>query len=188
MIAIICVLLTAAVLLFPIFLNIIIFFDAGQKKCYFALYLLRFIKIYGGYAELYKKRGIAIHLSEKKAVLLPFSEIINSGKKFEVTKGFILYGFSHVFEFGSAENPGRSLMICALMRTATCFGAAYLKRKNSCASFKGDILLYQNTDCCKICVRLILLFNPALLLSAAVKLVLKKITEGQNGKISPKGQ
>ena len=60
--------------LFPIFINLNAFVDIGQKKGCFGIYLMRFIKIFGGYATLYNQ-GIVFHLTKNKAILLPYREL-----------------------------------------------------------------------------------------------------------------
>ena len=65
----------AIFLFFPVFLTANVFADVKARKGYFSFYLMRFIKIYGGYATLYD-RGIAFHLTGRKARPLPFLEIV----------------------------------------------------------------------------------------------------------------
>lgn len=179
---IIAVLLTAAILLFPIFLNIHLFFDIEKKKCCFSVYLLRFIRLHGGYITVCRQ-GIALHLSQKKAVLVPFRELLDTGKKFEITRGFILYGYSHLIEIGSEEFAS-ALCAASLARIATCIASAYVVRKKHYSSFKGDVVCRCGNACFKVSVRLILLFNLALLLIALCKLLLRNILEkAENGKI-----
>ena len=93
--------------LFPIFLNVNAFVDGKEKKGCFGIYLFRFFKIYGGYATLYKE-GIAFHLTKKKAVLLPYKELGNTRKKFEITDGFQVYSYHQIVEIGNRENVGPS--------------------------------------------------------------------------------
>lgn len=184
---IVALIFVAAILLAPVFLNVNLFFDAEKRKCCFSLYILHFIKIYGGYATL-NKRGLIFHLTRHKAIFMPFAEILDTRKKFEITRGFRLYAYSHVCEIGSAEDTGIALMACSLIRLATCIGAGYAIHRKHCKSFKGDVVLYPERKCFKISLRLILLFNLFLLLMALAKLILSKIVEkSEDGKIGQKG-
>ena len=77
----------AAVLLLPIVLSIHLYLDVGEKKLYFGVYVLRVIKLFGGYAAPVRG-GVAVHLSRRKAVLLPYAELFAAGKKFEIARCF----------------------------------------------------------------------------------------------------
>ncbi|MFQ7036068.1 MAG: hypothetical protein ACLRTQ_10580 [Candidatus Borkfalkia sp.] len=50
------------------------------------------------------KEGIAFHLTKKKAVLLPYKELGNTRKKFEITDGFQVYSYHR--RNGNRENVG----------------------------------------------------------------------------------
>lgn len=177
------ILCSLTVLLFPIFLNINLFFDIEKKKCCFSVYLLRFIKLHGGYITVCR-RGIVLHMSRKKALLVPFRELLDSGKKFEITSGFILYGYSHFIEIGGEENLVLPLFAAAMVRILTCIGAAYAVKKRHCRSFKGDVACIYGKPCLKVSMRLIFLFNLGLLLLAGIKLILRNILEKKkNGQI-----
>lgn len=175
-VSILAVLLSAIVLLFPIFLNVNFFIDLQDKKGWFSLYVLHSIKIYGGYATLYKE-GIAFHLTDRKAILLPYSEMINTRQKFEITRGFRLLTYSHVLEIGSSEDDAYVFAAAALLRVLSdAFGTFCLKGKN-CESYHGDIVVRCGQSSAKASVHFVLLFNLAILLMAAGKIVLGKIME-----------
>lgn len=166
----------AFTLLCPIFFTIYLFTDLHEKKCCFAFYVLRFIKLHGGYAQPYHG-GIAFHLTDKKAFLLPFGEMISANKRFRILRGFRLLAYSHVVEIGSAADPGKALILATLAQGGSAAAGAAVKACRKCRSFKSDVLLHQGHDVAKISQRTILVFNLLLLLCAAWKLFLRKILE-----------
>ena len=166
----------AIFLFFPVFLTANVFADVKARKGYFSFYLMRFIKIYGGYATLYD-RGIAFHLTGRKAALLPYGEIVDTGKKFEITCGFYILAYSHVAEIGSRAEPAAALLACAAVQAVSACVAGHVFRAGKCASFKSDALLHAGEDCAKVSLRAVLVFNMAILLLAAVKIALRKILE-----------
>lgn len=183
MVTIIVILLCIAVLLFPIFLSIDLFFDIEKKKCFFAVYLLRFIKLHGGYITACR-HGLAVHLSKKRAVIVPFGALFDTDKKFELTKGFLLYGYSHLIEIGSKEGVAAPLLAAAAVRIATCIVSVFAVQKLHCRSFKGDVACVCGQTCFKVSMRLIFLFDLALLILAGCKLFLRNLTEKKkHGKI-----
>ena len=129
-------------LLFPVFLNVNIFVDVHARKMYFSFYVLRLIKIYGGYATLYDE-GIAFHLTKNKAVLLPYREIINTRQKFEITRGFYVFAYSHTLEVGT-EDASRAVTLSALAQIVSGIVAGYIFSERKCVSFKTDLILYAN--------------------------------------------
>lgn len=75
------ILATLLLLFFPIFLRTVAHYDMNRKKFCFSVYLFSFIKILGGYVATYNG-GLAVHLSLKKAYLLPYREINQERKRF----------------------------------------------------------------------------------------------------------
>ena len=67
-------------LLFPVFVNIYLYGDKADGKLGFAFYLFGTFRILSGYAALYTG-GIALHLTDKKAILLSYKEILSARKK-----------------------------------------------------------------------------------------------------------
>ena len=162
-------------LLFPVFLNVNIFVDVHARKMYFSFYVLRLIKIYGGYATLYDE-GIAFHLTKNKAVLLPYREIINTRQKFEITRGFYVFAYSHTLEVGT-EDASRAVTLSALAQIVSGIVAGYIFSERKCVSFKTDLILYANKKCLKASGRIVLVFNFLILFIAAFKIFLQKVLE-----------
>ena len=162
-------------MLFPVFLSVNVFADIRARRMYFSFYILRMIKVYGGYATLYDE-GIAFHLTKNKAVLLPYREILSSGKKFAITRGFYVFAYSHTLEIGS-ENVSAAIALSALSQVACGIAAGYVFSSKKCASFKTDLIVYPGEGCCKASARIVLVFNFLILSVAAFKLFLRKILE-----------
>lgn len=169
-------LIAAFILLCPIFLTIYLYTDLRSRKSWFAFYVLRYIKLHGGYAALYRA-GVAFHLTNKKAVLLPYKEMLGANKKFRITRGFRMLAYSHVFEAGSRENAAGALALSALMQSGTAVACGVLRKRKKCRSFKADTLFYTDADVLKLSQRVVLVFNLFIVLAAAAKLLLRKILE-----------
>ena len=187
------VLAAALLLLFPVFLHVIAYADITRRKMYFSLYILRVFKVYGGYATLYSE-GIAFHLTDKKAVLLPYSEMLEARNKFgfKVTRGFYLYGFSSVSEIGARSEPAAAVLAAAFLQAAGAIAAETVGRRKKCTSFKNDIILYADRDCLRVSLRIILMFSFLAVMLAAVKIILQtcvgKIHEYKHNRTKQKSQ
>ncbi len=162
--------------LFPVFLTVNVFCDVKAKKIYFSLSVYHIFKVYGGYATIYDE-GIAFHLTKKTAALLPFNEIINTRKKFEITKGFYLFAYSQVIELGIEEAPGYAMYAAAAVQIVSSIVSSYLHVKKKSASFKSDILLREAETLLKVSLRAVLMFNFLILIIAAIKILLQKLLE-----------
>lgn len=172
---IIAFLISVFLLLFPIFLTVNVYLDLGKKRMWFSLYVLHGIKIYGGYVTLYEQ-GIAFHLTEKKAVLLPFKEFINAPNKFKITRGFSVLACNHVVEVGT-ELDENVLIATAALRLLSDFFGVYLMRKKQCDAYRGDIFLRLGWNNFRVSLRALLAFNLLLVLIAGAKIILQKIWE-----------
>ena len=95
---------TIAVLLillfFPIYIESDAHYDMNRKKFGFAVYLYGFIKLIGGYATTYQG-GFALHISKKKAILIPYSQLDSERKRFSFVKTFRLVSLRLTTETGA---------------------------------------------------------------------------------------
>ena len=73
-------------IIFPIFLNIDLYFIKSENKLFFKIKIF-LIKIIGGYAEIINE-GIIFHLTKTKAIILPFNKIFDMKKSVEPLKDY----------------------------------------------------------------------------------------------------
>ena len=87
------------VLCLPIYLELDAHYDMNRKKFAFAVYLYKKIKIIGGYVGIYPG-GIALHLSKKRAKLIPYKQLNSERKRFSFMRTFHLIAFTLTTETG----------------------------------------------------------------------------------------
>ena len=174
-------------LAFPIHMRIDVYADIKAKKAYFALYLFRTIKVYGGYITFLRK-AVAFHLSDRKALLIPYNSMMESGKKFEITKGFFVLQYRQVTEIGSPENAHLAILGAVMSQISAGVIAGLLAEKRGCKSCSGDVILREDESCLNFSAFASLLFNFAILLLAGSRLVLRKISEVINEKRKDRGE
>lgn len=150
--------------LFPIFIYIDAYVDVRENKCWFALSLFKFVKIFGGYLQL-KKEGLVFHLTEKKAVILPYKQMAPMRKKFEVTKGFQLYRFHQIVETGGEGQPS-GVVIAAALQAASAQIFSVLETLHPFLSLKNGVLLTERAEL-KLTLQFVTVFN-GLILSIAI--------------------
>ena len=87
-------------LFFPIYIESDSHYDMNRKKFGFAVYLYGFIKVIGGYVTTYQG-GFALHVSEKKAIIVPYSQLNSERKRFSFIKTFRLVSLKLTTETGA---------------------------------------------------------------------------------------
>jgi len=89
------------VLLFvPIYLETDAHYDMNRRKFAFSVYGFKWIKLFGGYVATYPG-GLAVHLSEKKAVVIPYSQLKEEQKRFSYMRTLRLRSLRITTETGA---------------------------------------------------------------------------------------
>ncbi len=160
----------ALLFFFPIFVYVDAYVDVRENKCWFALSLFKFLKIFGGYLQV-KQEGLVFHLTQKKAVILPYKEMAPMRKKFEITKGFQLYRFHQIVETGGEGSPA-GVLIGSLFMSLGGQICSVLHTQHPFLSLKNGVLLTETPNF-KLTLQAVTVFN-GLILSIAIG---KKILE-----------
>lgn len=158
--------------LFPIFVYADGYADIKENKLWFSFSLYKYIKVFGGYVQI-RKEGIVFHLTKKKAVILPYGQMLDTRKKFEITKGFQLYRFHQIVETGGADQP-YGVMIAAALQTAGGQIFSVLKTAHPFLSLKNGTLLTEENGL-KISVQVVTVFNGLVLTIAFAKKILEAL-------------
>lgn len=156
----------------PVFLWLDAYVDIPKNRAWFSLSLYRHLKLFGGYCQL-DREGIAIHLTKKKAVFIPYDKMAETRVKLEITKGFQLWRFRQTVETGGSDNIA-GVFIAAFLQSIGGGTFAYLKTKHPFLSLKNDTLLGEET-CFKFSVETATVFNGFVLGMAFTKKILEAI-------------
>ncbi|MGN1053295.1 MAG: hypothetical protein ACI4SH_07915, partial [Candidatus Scatosoma sp.] len=157
------VVLAVATLFMPIVQTFNAYGDVNAKKLTFSLYLFGFIRLIGGYVTTYKG-GAAVHISKKKAILLPYSGMNDERKKFSFVRTFRLLSLSATTETG-AEYLLYTGAFHVALKTYLAFTGRAKKSKTDLWLTDGDAL--------KISVRLVFFFTAAGLTYTFFKFLIK---------------
>lgn len=125
-------------LFFPIVQDLNIYGDLGEKKLSFSLYLFGFIRLVGGYVTSYQG-GVALHVSEKKAILLPYTGMDEKRKKFSFVRSFRLLSLKCTTETGAQYFAGAAC-VSALLKTFLAIKKQYKKSDVNLWLTDGDVL------------------------------------------------
>ena len=155
------------ILFFPIFISGSIHLDFKRRKYAFCLKLYEKIRIFGGYATLYTE-GIALHVTNKKAVLLPYKDINAKRKNFSFIKTFELISIKTI-----VESPAEGLLPITLFRSLFDILKNFLPNLKQCSisswiSEKDTVTI--NSQCT-------LFFNNFILLVDLLQFLWRKIKQ-----------
>lgn len=87
-------------LFFPIYVELNAHYDMNRRKFAFGVYAYKIFKLLGGYLATYTG-GLALHLTRKKAVLVPYSQMDSERKRFSFIKTFRLKKIITTVETGA---------------------------------------------------------------------------------------
>ena len=160
-----------ATIIFVLFLPIIfetdLHLDLRKRKFVFCIYLYGKIKIIGGYAQTYKG-GVALHTSQKKAILLPYKEMDAERKRFSFIKTFKPIAFTLTTETG-AEYLFPIALAHAILRTYFfVIGGEKEGIENNLWLTDGDVL--------RVSLHSVIFFNLYIVLRNFAKFLKEKIT------------
>lgn len=160
-------LVTTIVNLFlPIIASVDIHYDMNRKKFAFSLFLFKFLRVLGGYVTTYKG-GIAIHVSEKKAFLKPYSDMEKDRKRFSVIKSFHLKSFCLTTETGAEYLLPIALTHAVLRTYFFAIGGKKEKIENNLWLTDGDVL--------RVSLNVVLSFNLYIVLRALFQSIKEKL-------------
>ena len=155
-----------ALLFFPVYLETNAHYDMNGRKFAFSVHLYKIIKLIGGYIATYKG-GLAVHVSPKKAILIPYSEMNNERKRFSVIRTFRLKTLTITSETGAEYLLPVTLAQSAFRIYFFAMGGKKEKIENNLWLTDGDTL--------RISLHFIIRFNLFIILRNFVKYLKEKI-------------
>ena len=158
--------------LLPLYVRVEAHLDVKENKCWFFVGLYRHIKIFGGYGQL-KKDGIAVHITKKEAIFIPYAKMADTRKRFEIMQGFQLMNFYNILETGGADSV-YGIMLGAVFNAATGSIFSLLQTKHPFLSLKNNLLLTDKAAL-KLTVQSEVVFNGLVLTIALTKKILEVI-------------
>ena len=161
----IIVLVLLLLLFVPIDLETDAYYDMNGRKLAFSVNAYRIIPLVGGYVATYPG-GLAFHITKKKAVVLPYSQVKDEQKRFSVMRTFWLKKACFHAETGAEYLLPIMLMQRGLQIYALTKQGKKTKLENELWLSHGDTL--------KLSVNFLVQFNIFKLLRSILKNVKEK--------------
>ncbi len=159
-------------LFFPVYLETDGHYDMNGRKLAFSVNAYKFIKLLGGYIATYPG-GLAVHISQKKAILIPYSQVNNERKKFSIIRTFRLKTLVVTTETGAEYLLPVSLVQAVFRAVFIGMGGKKEKLENNLWLTDGDILRFSVTFMVRFNL-FIILRNFLIFLKEKIKTVWQK--------------
>jgi hypothetical protein len=155
----------AVLLFFPIYLSLNLYFDMNRKKLCFSINIYKWFKLLGGYIVPYPK-GIALHVSNKKAILLQYNEFEKERKKFSFFQTIRLRKTSIVAETGAEYLLGVYLI-------SLCWRILEVIKQGDAKDLHSTVWLAKG-DVLRVSVNMSWLFNGYTILKEIISVLKEK--------------
>lgn len=152
------------IVFFPVYIETNVYYDINKRKFAFSAHLYK-LKLLGGYISTYKG-GFALHISKKKAILLPYAQMNKERKRFSFIKNFHLKSFILTTETGPEYFIPVALAQIGIRTYFFLTGGKKEKIKNNVWLTDGDLL--------RISLNCVLFFNLFLVLRNLLKFLKEK--------------
>ena len=162
------------IVIFPLLLNVDTLLSKENSKIYFVIKIY-FIKLIAGYIQK-TIDGVAIHYSNKKALLIKNYELLGLGKKFEPFKDYHLKTLKISLDVGNNEkNINRSICVF-IINYILCTTEKILLVKKNYINFKYKINVFEKSNILNAYLNTKVLFNLLTVLISIIKILGEKIT------------
>ena len=152
-------------LFFPIYLETNAHYDMNRRKLAIGIYLYKVFRVFGGYLATYSG-GMAFHVSDKKAIIIPYSQVHAEGKRFSMFRRFRLKSLFLTIETG-AEYLLPAFAVHSIARSLFEMKHGNRPHKNVLWLHQGDML--------RISLQFTVYFNLFMLLRYVYKVLKEKI-------------
>ena len=163
----ITILLVFVLLFFPIYVQTNAHYDMNGRKLAFAIYLYRWFKLIGGYMATYQG-GLALHVSQKKAILLPYAEMEDNRRRFYFLRSIRLKALTFTIETGAEYLFPMTLAQVLSRIYFFSKGGKKEKIENNVWLTDGDVL--------RISVKFVIRFNVFIMLRNFIMQIKEKLS------------
>ena len=167
------VILIYTILIFTIFISVSAKYDKNVKVLFmtFRLFNVRIITIS---AKIFPK-GLAINITNKKTILIPFTKLFDARKKFEPLKDYHFIKFNFELEIGSEENAPQTLFFAHNVNTFFNYFHWFLTFYKPHVKIDNNVKIHLDKNEFKIRAKLVIVFNLLMILLSLIKIIMEKI-------------
>ena len=160
-------------LIFPVFLCINVKYKKEYKKLFYHVDIFS-IKVLNGYIEIVKE-GIAIHLTKRKAIIIPFKNMLEMRNKIRPLKDYHIIKLKLNVKFAVGESMILPISLTFLFNFALQFLRFFLFFKKPHVKVLTNFNVYENKDLLNINANATFVFNLLMVIISFIKIWAEKI-------------
>ena len=168
------ILILVSIIIFPIFINGDFHLSQDKLKLFYKIKVFGFITILKGYAEFIKE-GIIIHLTKRKAIILPFENLFEVKRKVEPLKDYHLINFKLNVELGNEENILAPLTTAFIINYIYNYFKWFLHHKKPYFNSDINIFVIDEKNVFEIFLKGTAVFNLLMILISLIKILAGKL-------------
>lgn len=161
------------ILIFPVFLCINVKYKKEYKKLFYHVDIFS-IKVLNGYIEIVKE-GIAIHLTKRKAIIIPFKNMLEMRNKIRPLKDYHIIKLKLNVKFAVYESMILPISLTFLFNFALQFLQSILFYGKPYVKLFTDFSIYEKEDLLNINAKATIVFNLLMVIISFIKIGAEKI-------------
>ncbi len=178
------VIITYIFLIFPIFVNIKVKYLKSAKMLEYKIKLFSFITLFFGYVELIDE-GIAIHVNDKKAILIFYKDIFSMRKRFKPLKDYHIFRLNANASIGLLDDEVQRLNFIIIYNFIFNIIGQCANQIKPYLKLKSNIALYEKEDLFSFVIKTTIVLNMLMILISLIKIVLEKIIYAIKSRTKP---
>ncbi len=169
-----------AILIFPIYLNVNVFYNKEIKKIFLRVDFFRSIKIVGGYFNFYKE-GIAFHVKENKALLFPYNNSLELKNKVKPLKDYHVKKIVFRIDIGSKNQEEISIFLLCFYVWHNAIARGILYNAKPYIEYKNNLNIFEESNRLNTFIEFTTIFNLLMIILSLIKIFLEKTIYANNG-------
>lgn len=161
-------------MILPLNISINVAVIKKHRKIFFGIYLYGVIKILGGYIEKIPE-GLAIHYTNKKAVIIRLNALIGARKNIKPFMDYHFVKFKTLTESGIGESMASLYTVLIINFINNNVSANILTEKKPYLSIDNGFMLYEKEDIFNLFLKSNVYLNLVMIISSFIKILTEKI-------------
>ena len=126
------------VIIFPIFLNVYVYYNAQTNKIFVCVYTFKIIKLIAFYIQ-FTNQDIIIHLTERRAIIIPYNKLLTMKMlKLKLPSQTGIINFSGKIAIGGVDNIQYKTLLLNTLNILSVYFFSYLNNTNYHGKYRLD--------------------------------------------------
>ena len=168
------VLISFTILIFPIFINFDVLLKKDLKRVFYGVHAYGIIPLSGGYMETGDKTLI-IHLSNHRAIIIPFNKILGIKNKIKPLKDYHFIKLEYVLDIGCKNGSMLPFSAGCAINYVTDMLKRYFYFNKPYLKLNGKVNIYMGKNIFDVYFSGIVVFNILMIVLSIIKILTEKL-------------